>query len=264
MTRPRIEVEDLWEGYRRKSRRGWRRRGGEMRWAVKDVTFSISAGEMLGIIGRNGSGKSTLLQCLSGVLKPSRGTVVTRGRIGSLVDLAAGFHRELTGRENLMTAGVVAGMSRREVRERTPEISDFADLDDAVLDSPLRTYSAGMGLRLGFALTIVTEPEVLIVDEVLAVGDEAFQHKCIAKVHELQRKGTGVALVSHEMDLVESACDRVMVLHDGDMVFLGDVDPGVVRYRELMGGAPDEQDFSMRALQGRTRRSAARRARRGA
>ncbi|MFN2569324.1 MAG: ABC transporter ATP-binding protein [Candidatus Dormibacteria bacterium] len=229
---PRVEVDHLWEGYRPKRSWGWSKRG-EVHWALRDVSLEVGPGETTGIIGGNGSGKTTLLKAIAGVFPPSRGRVVTRGRVASLVDLAAGVHRELTGHENLTIAGVLLGMSRAEVRARYEEIRDFAGLDAEEMSSPLLTYSAGMELRLGFSLVVHSRPAILIVDEVLAVGDEAFQGRCIQRIGELRDSGTSVILVSHELTMVRAHCDRVVVLEHGQVRFIGAPGPAIDRYHEI-------------------------------
>jgi len=197
------------------------------------VSLEVRPGETVGVVGGNGSGKTTLLKAIAGVFPPSRGTVVTRGRVASLVDLAAGVHRDLTGHENLTIAGVLLGMSRAEVRDRYEDIRDFAGLEAEQMSSPLLTYSAGMELRLGFSLVVHTDPAVLVVDEVLAVGDEAFQRKCISRIDALRNAGTGVVLVSHELDMLRAHCDRVMVLDHGIVRFTGASGVAIERYLAL-------------------------------
>jgi ABC-type polysaccharide/polyol phosphate transport system ATPase subunit len=254
---PSISVQGLWEGYQVKSSRGWRR--GEIRWALRDVSFDVAPGEILGVIGGNGSGKSTLLLCVAGVLKASRGRVVTKGRVASLVELQAGFNRELTGKENALTAGVLSGMTRKEVRERYQDIIEFAGLAEETMNSPLRTYSQGMRLRVGFSVTVHSDPQILLVDEVLAVGDEGFQQKCLQKVSDMRRDGCAVLLVSHDLDLVVKECDRVAVLIDGKIEHLGAPAESVALYREMTGGQPDEPDFGGRAYSGKGLRRSRRR-----
>jgi ABC-type polysaccharide/polyol phosphate transport system ATPase subunit len=250
VTSPVIAVDALGEAYRLKSRNGWRRRHHAVRWAVRDVTFDLHAGELLGVVGANGSGKSTLLLCLAGVLAPTEGAITRAGRVVSLVDLSAGLHRELTGRENICISGVLNGMTRREVRDRLDEIVAFSGLSADAIESPLRTYSAGMGLRLAFSVIVHASPAALLLDEVLAVGDEAFQAQCVAKIRDLQANGTGVVLVSHELDLVETVADRVAVIEDGSIVCIDAPAAALRLYRERAGGTPDAQDLSDRALYG--------------
>ncbi len=245
-----LRVDRLGEAYRLKSRRGWRRRHGAVRWALRDVSFELAPGECLGVVGANGSGKSTLLSCLGGVLVPTEGSIARAGRVASLIDLSAGLHRELTGRENILVSGVLNGMSRRELRGRLDDIVDFSGLDTDALDSPLRTYSAGMALRLAFSVVVHTEPAVLLVDEVLAVGDEEFQSKGMTRIAELRATGTGVVLVSHELDVVAAVADRVAVLEGGRLEFLGATAAGLDTYRALHGGAPPPQDLSDAAVYG--------------
>jgi len=229
MNDPAIEVDGLWEAYRARGTRGWRRRG-EPRWALSGVDLCVSAGESLGVIGGNGSGKTTLLQVLAGVLQPSKGTVTVRGRVSSLVDLSAGFHRDLTGHENVLIGGVLLGLSRAEVRERYEEIVDFSGLSADALDSPLLGYSAGMGLRLGFALVAHSDPSVLLVDEVLAVGDDAFQQKCLERVDHLKGRGCAVVIVSHDLEVVRRRCSRVLVLEQGHPIHIGAAEESVAFY----------------------------------
>ncbi|MGH2753619.1 MAG: ABC transporter ATP-binding protein [Actinomycetota bacterium] len=242
-----MEVEAAWHGYRPKTSRGGRRRK-EIRWALRDVTFSVAAGEMFGIIGRNGSGKSTMLQCIAGVLRPVRGKVTTSGRSSMLVDLTAGFHRELTGRENVTVAGALNGLGRGELRDRYERMVEFAQLTEDVMNAPLRTYSSGMMLRLGFSILVHTDPSVLLVDEVLAVGDEEFQKACLARIDYLRERGCGVVVVSHNLDLIRERCDRAGLLADGEMLFQGESSEAVSAYHDLTGGRPDQQDLSPAAL----------------
>jgi homopolymeric O-antigen transport system ATP-binding protein len=215
----RVVVDGVWEAYRRRSKLGWRR--GEPHWALRDVSLTVSAGECLGVIGGNGSGKTTLLQVIGGVLRPTRGTVAVDGRLSSLVELSAGFHRDLTGRENVLIGGVLLGLTRREVRERLDEVIEFSGLDADAIDAPLAGYSAGMGLRLGFSLVVATRPEVLLVDEVLAVGDDEFQRRCLDRIDELRSGGCAVVFVSHDMGMIRSRTDGVAVLERGELAMIG-------------------------------------------
>ena len=231
MTGDAVIVEDLWVGYRRTDVGIFRGRRGEPRWGLREIDFTVQPGECLGVIGPNGAGKTTLLQTLAGVLQPTRGTVLTVAPVSSLIELTAGFHRELTGLQNVLLQGVLIGMRRSEVRERLESIIEFSGLDDEVLNEPLRMYSAGMGLRLGFALAVSMEPAALLVDEVLAVGDEIFREKCMNKVHELQTNGCAVVMVSHDLDLIAKRCDRVGLLEDGSMVLIDEPEVAIAEYR---------------------------------
>lgn len=215
----RVVVDGVWEAYRRRSKLGWRR--GEPHWALRNVNLSVPAGECLGVIGGNGSGKTTLLQVIGGVLRPTRGAVTVDGRLASLVELSAGFHRDLTGRENVLIGGVLLGLTRREARERLGEVIEFSGLDADTIDAPLAGYSAGMGLRLGFSLVAATRPEVLLVDEVLAVGDDAFQRRCLDRIDELRAGGASVVFVSHDMAMIRSHADTVAVLERGELASVG-------------------------------------------
>ena len=170
--------------------------------ALSDVSFDVPAGQTLGVIGRNGSGKSTALKLVAGITKPTSGSVVVKGRVSALIELGAGFHPEISGRENVFINGVMLGMSKREIQRRFDEIVDFAELRDFI-DAPVKTYSSGMYMRLGFAVAIHVDPDVLLVDEVLAVGDEAFTHKCLDKFAEFKRRNKTILLVTHSLGLVE-------------------------------------------------------------
>jgi len=238
-----IEVEDLWESYwpRRIGGRTLKaavgtlgRSVGIRRWAVKGVSLTVEAGEMVGVIGINGSGKTTLLRCLAGIYRPSKGTVTVRGNVASLIDLTAGFHMDLTARDNVLIAGAIYGMSRRELEGKMDEIFSFAELPEHT-EASLRTFSTGMAMRLGFALAISLEPDILLVDEVLAVGDEAFKVKCLEKVKAMRAGGTTVVFASHELALVRSLCDRVVVLDQGELTFDGPSDQAVEHYCSAIG-----------------------------
>jgi ABC-type polysaccharide/polyol phosphate transport system ATPase subunit len=189
--------------------------------AVKDVSFTVPRGRTLGVIGRNGSGKSTMLKLVAGITKPTEGTVRVAGRISALIELGAGFHPEISGRENVFINGIMLGLSKREVARRFDEIVEFAELQEFI-DAPVKTYSSGMYMRLGFAVAIHVDPDVLLVDEVLAVGDEGFTHKCLDKFAEFKRRGKTILLVTHSLGLVERFCDEALWLDGGRMKGMGD------------------------------------------
>lgn len=181
-------------------------------YALKDISFEVEPGQFVGIIGTNGSGKSTMLKLITGVLTPTSGALTVNGRISALLELGAGFNMEYTGIENIFMNGTMMGFSRREMEQKLPEILSFADIGDFV-HQPVKTYSSGMFVRLAFALAINVEPEILIVDEALAVGDVFFQAKCYKKIHEIRESGTTVLLVTHDMGTIIKYCDKVVVLN---------------------------------------------------
>ena len=189
--------------------------------AVRDVTFELPRGRTLGVIGRNGSGKSTLLKLVAGITKPTSGAVHVNGRISALIELGAGFHPEISGRENVFINGIMLGLTKREITRRFDEIVEFAELKDFI-EAPVKTYSSGMYMRLGFAVAIHVDPEVLLVDEVLAVGDEGFTHKCLDKFAEFKRRGKTILLVTHALGLVERFCDEALWMDGGTMKAMGD------------------------------------------
>lgn len=190
-------------------------------WALNDVSFDVYKGEVVGIIGRNGSGKSTLLKIISGLFPPTRGSVHVKGRIVPMLELGSGFDPELTGRENVFLNGAILGYTEAFLRERFDEILAFSELGDFI-DMPLKTYSSGMMMRLAFSVATIVEPEILIVDEILAVGDEAFQRKSYAKMMELMGGGTTVLFVSHNLNQIREMCNRVVWLDHGKVVMQGD------------------------------------------
>ena len=189
--------------------------------ALRDVSFAVAKGRTCGVIGRNGSGKSTALKLVAGITKPTSGTVRVNGRISALIELGAGFHPEISGRENVFINGIMLGVSRREIERRFDEIVEFAELRDFI-EAPVKTYSSGMYMRLGFAVAIHVDPEVLLVDEVLAVGDEGFTHKCLDKFAEFRRIGKTILLVTHSLGLVERFCDEALWLDEGQVRSHGD------------------------------------------
>ncbi len=189
--------------------------------ALKGVSFSVRQGCTFGIVGRNGSGKSTALKVVAGITKPTTGTVSVQGRVSALIELGAGFHPEITGRENVFINGIMLGLSKREITRRFDEIVEFAEIQDFI-DAPVKTYSSGMYMRLGFAVAIHVDPDVLLIDEVLAVGDEAFTHKCLDKFAEFRRRNKTVLLVTHSLNLVERFCDEALWLNEGRSRAMGD------------------------------------------
>ena len=194
--------------------------GREFPLALRDVSFTVGPGEMLGVVGANGAGKSTLLRLLGGIGRPTSGSIRTTGRVGALLDLGGGFLGDLSGRENAMLAGVVAGLLRSEMRERFDDIVAFAELEDYI-DEPVRTYSSGMLMRLAFSVAVHTDPGILLVDEFLSVGDLAFQAKCHARITALRQSGCGIVMVSHGMDQVRRLCDRALWLKQGEVAAFG-------------------------------------------
>lgn len=255
-----IEIEDLWKEYRlgvighgtlSQDLQSWwaRIRGkddpnsklpifsiglesqidGNRFWALRDVNMSIQQGEVVGIIGRNGAGKSTLLKILSRVTAPTRGKVRVKGRIASLLEVGTGFHPELTGRENIFMNGAILGMSRKEISDKLEEIIEFSGIGKFT-DTPVKRYSSGMHVRLAFAVAAHLEPEILVVDEVLAVGDAAFQKKCLGKMHDISNEGRTVLFVSHNMAAVSSLCSRSVLLENGRLIQEGRTSDIVLSY----------------------------------
>lgn len=196
---------------------------------LNDISFNLKKGEVVGILGRNGAGKSTLLKIISGIYFPTSGSVKVDGTIASLIELGAGFENELTGRENIYLKGFLMGLSEEYINDHLADIIDFADIGEYI-DMPLRTYSSGMRARIGFALAVYTQPDILIIDEVFAVGDKNFQKKSRAKTEELLKSGKTVLFVSHSEDLIKAFCTRVMYLKDGKIVFDGEIEQGIKMY----------------------------------
>ena len=199
---------------------GGRRKVTEDFWALNDVSLRVKEGETVGILGRNGSGKSTLLKCICGILQPTKGEVAVRGKLAGMLELGAGFQQDLTGRENIYLNGSLLGMSKREVDRVFDAIVDFSELEEFI-DGPVKFYSSGMYVRLGFAVAVNVDPDVLVIDEVLAVGDERFQRKCLDRVDQFQQEGRTILLVTHSADTVRSICDRGIVLSHGRLVAEG-------------------------------------------
>jgi lipopolysaccharide transport system ATP-binding protein len=241
MSQVAISVDNVWKRYR-KGLTGYHTLredlyhlagrlidfGGEKRrdidtehiWALHDVSFQVEQGERVGIIGRNGSGKTTMLRLLAGITKPTKGKIDIRGRIGVLIEIMAGFHPELTGRENIFLNGAIMGMSRKEIKRKFDEIVAFSELENFI-DTPIKRYSSGMHVRLGFAVAAHLDPEVLLIDEVLAVGDAAFQKKCLGKMGEAAQEGRTVVFVSHNMASVRDLCPRAIWIDSGNIIASG-------------------------------------------
>jgi len=204
--------------------------------ALREVSFGVNRGEAFGVIGRNGSGKSTLLKIISGILKPTSGTISVNGRIAALIELGAGFHPEITGRENIYINGIMLGLTRRDIDERFDRIVEFSGIGD-FLDQPVKTYSSGMYVRLGFAVAVHVDPDILLIDEVLAVGDEEFSARCIAKIQEMKLRGVTLIFVTHQLDQVRNLCDRALWLDHGLVEAIGDPMRVVDAYlQEVSGG----------------------------
>jgi len=198
--------------------------------AISEVSFAVYSGETFGILGRNGAGKSTLLSMIAGVLRPTFGKISVHGRISPLLELGVGFTQELTGVENVLINGVLLGLRKKEIEAKLPEIISFSGLG-SFIDQPLKTYSSGMQIRLGFAIAIHVQPDILLVDEVLAVGDAEFQEKCFTRIADLQRAGVTIVLVSHNLNTVETLCDRAVWIDKGRIVTLGSPQEVVARYQ---------------------------------
>jgi ABC-type polysaccharide/polyol phosphate transport system ATPase subunit len=226
-----------------------RRRGAKPMeiWALRDVSLEIAPGESVGLIGRNGSGKTTLLRLAAGIFAPTSGTISVGGSVGALLTLGAGFHSDFTGRENVFLAGSILGLPRSYIRERLDEITAFAELEEFI-DLPVRTYSSGMYIRLGFAVATHLRTDVLLLDEVFAVGDEAFQRKCTAKIFELKAHGSTIVYVSHDASSVERLCERAVLLRGGRVEYDGGVDEAIARYHRLLAADenPEERSAGLR------------------
>jgi len=255
MSEPAVVFDGVWKKFRRGERhdsmrdaltalikKPFARAQGELSdqefWVLRDVSFDVKPGEALGIIGPNGAGKSTTLKLLTRILKPTKGRCAVRGRVGALIEISAGFHPDLTGRENLYLQGAILGMSREEVARKMDAIIDFAGIPDFI-DTPVKRYSSGMNARLGFAIAAHVDPDVLLIDEVLAVGDFAFQQKCFERLAEFRRSGAAIVFVSHSMQAIVSLCDRAVLLRPGRGPIVGPVGEVAAMYASPDGQAVD-------------------------
>ncbi|MGA7490924.1 MAG: ABC transporter ATP-binding protein [Syntrophobacteraceae bacterium] len=253
-----IEVSGIWKKFRRgqlhdslrdlipaMARRLHRRSpentglNGNSFWALRDVSFHLDRGEALGIIGPNGSGKSTMLKVLARILKPNMGQIKVNGRLNALIEVAAGFHSDLTGRENVYLNGAILGMKKREVDRKLDQIIEFSGIEPFI-DTPVKRYSSGMQARLGFSVAAHLDPDVLLVDEVLSVGDMQFQSRCIASMNDKLKNGATIIFVSHNLPAVAALCPKTLVLHRGETEFLGSSREGIERYMELSDNKKDE------------------------
>jgi ABC-type polysaccharide/polyol phosphate transport system ATPase subunit len=241
-TTPAIELKGVSKLFRRQKQRTVKELlpalfGGqsavESFWALSDITLDIQRGETIGIIGPNGSGKSTLLKLIAGVSQPTRGSLTVNGRLAPLIELGAGFHYELTGRENVYLNGVILGMTRAQVEAKFQEIVDFAELWEFI-DEPVKHYSSGMYLRLAFSVAVHTDPEILLVDEILAVGDEKFQEKCFKKMREFQNKNVSIVIVSHDPKIINRFCSTVLCLKSGIILGYGPTKTVFPKYRRVL------------------------------
>ena len=221
--------------------RSWRRHA-EVFWAVHDVSFEVRRGEAFGIIGHNGAGKSTILKLLSNITTPTSGEITIRGRLSALIEVGSGFHPELTGRENIYLNGSILGMRRREITKKLDDIVDFAGVRQFI-DTPVKRYSSGMYVRLGFSIAAFLDPDILLLDEVLAVGDAAFQSKCLQRITELKQGGTTIVFISHDLGAVERLCDRVILMQRGELVASGAARDVIADYQHRATGSasPSQQ-----------------------
>ncbi len=208
------------------------RRGKRDFWALKDVSFAVERGEALGIIGHNGAGKSTILKLLSGITTPTAGEIEINGRLAALIEVGSGFHPELTGRENIFLSGSILGMRRREIAANLERIVEFAGVQQFI-DTPVKRYSSGMYVRLGFSIAAHLDPDILLLDEVLAVGDAAFQAKCFQRIKDLQAAGTTIVFISHDLAAIEQVCDRALLMHRGELVANGAPREVIAEYEQV-------------------------------
>jgi ABC-2 type transport system ATP-binding protein len=237
-----VEVIDLWKSFRRYRDKAlglkermvlWGRESSDDFWALKDINLKIPMGSTVGLIGRNGSGKSTLLKTISRILYPNKGEVRTNGRISTLLELGAGFHPDFTGRENIFLNASVLGFTRKQIRKKIDGIIAFSDIEDFI-DEPVRNYSSGMHMRLGFAVAVHVDPDILLIDEVLAVGDIGFQERCLNRLRELQKQGKTVIFVTHSPGQVEEFCNMAVWLENGEIKMIGEAKEVTGAYKDFM------------------------------
>ena len=208
--------------------------------ALDNVSFSVKEGEVLGIIGRNGSGKSTTLKIIAGVYRPTSGKLTVNGRVSALIELGAGFHPELTGRENIVINGLVLGLNRQQIREKEEKIIEFAELGEFI-DSPIKQYSSGMYMRLGFSIAVEVNPDILLIDEILSVGDPPFQQKCMERIEDFRNRGKTIVFVSHSTDSVKQLCTRAILLHEGKLISDSTPDQIYDIYNEILASKEQKQ-----------------------
>lgn len=237
-----IEVKNVWKKFKiyhdkphtlKDKVLFWNRNKYEVRWVLEDISFEVKKGESIGIIGKNGSGKSTLLKLLTKIIYPNKGSINMKGRVASLLELGAGFHPDLSGRDNIYINASIFGHSKKEIDKVFQTIVDFAELQDFI-DNPVRTYSSGMYMRLAFAVAINIHADILLIDEILAVGDISFQEKCLNKLKEIKKSGVTIVIVSHSLEQIERFCDKSIWIHSGQIAALGKCEVVHKKYKEFM------------------------------
>jgi len=240
-----VEIKDLWKKFQVYQDKTislkeriifWGRQRTEGFWALRNINLAVPKGKTIGLIGRNGSGKSTLLKIISRILYPTQGEVKVRGKLSTLLELGAGFHPDFTGRENIFLNASILGFTRKEIKEKLNDIVEFAELGDFI-DNPVRNYSSGMYMRLGFAVAVHVDPDILLIDEVLSVGDLAFQEKCLTRIQDMQKQGKTIILVTHAPKQVEDLCDIAVWLDHGEAKLQGPAQEVAQAYKEFIGGA---------------------------
>lgn len=237
-----IEVKNVWKKFKiyhdkphtlKDKVLFWNRNKYEVRWVLEDISFEVKKGESIGIIGKNGSGKSTLLKLLTKIIYPNKGSINMKGRVAGLLELGAGFHPDLSGRDNIYINASIFGLSKKEIDKAFQTIVDFAELQDFI-DNPVRTYSSGMYMRLAFAVAINIHADILLIDEILAVGDISFQEKCLNKLKEIKKSGVTIVIVSHSLEQIERFCDKSIWIHSGQIAALGKCEVVHKKYKEFM------------------------------